>query len=166
MLFNKKPSLEKTLEFGMPVFFHNADPHITKLQDRAFEGMFLGFWEDDHTYKVLDFKTNKLISTRSISQHPEHILEFENNDWDQGFPVEDDNNWISKLSDAPQYFNFNNSKDLFNQQLNNNIVENQQTIYLQENPKNLNLEKINNDNNVPKIPDQTPNKIYKIPISL
>ncbi len=107
MLLGKKPTLEKTLEFGLPVYFHNADPHIKKLHDRSFEGMFLGFWEDDHTYKILDFKTKKLISTRTISSHPQHILQFEDNDWDQGFPVEDDNQWISEKSDAPQYFRFN-----------------------------------------------------------
>ncbi len=147
MLFNKKPSLEKTLEFGMPVFFHNADPHIKKLHDRAFEGMFLGFFEDDHTYKILDFNSNKLVSTRTISSHPEHILEFEKNDWDQGFPVEDDNNWITQLSDAPQYLKFNNSKDLFNQQLNNNhIVENQQLINLPEKSTNSSPNEINNNN--------------------
>ena len=46
MIFGKKPSLEKTLDFGMPVMFHNHDPHIKKLHDGAFEGMFLGFWEN------------------------------------------------------------------------------------------------------------------------
>jgi hypothetical protein len=108
MLFGKKPTLEKTLEFGMPVYFHNHDAHIKKLEDRAFEGMFLGFWEDDHTYKILDFSTNHLISTRTISSHPQHLLKFEDNDWEKGFPVENDDNWVTGLSDAPQYIPFNN----------------------------------------------------------
>ena len=81
MLFNMKPSLNKTLEFGTPVMYHNHDPHIKKLDDRSFEGMFLGFWEDDHTYKILDTKTNALISTRTIRSFPQQNLDFELNDW-------------------------------------------------------------------------------------
>ena len=107
MIFGKKPSLEKTLDFGMPVMFHNHEPHIKKLHDRAFQGMFLGFWEDDHTYKIFNNATNELISTRTIHAYPQHQLDFENNDWQERFRAEDDDFWQSGLTDQQQYLNFN-----------------------------------------------------------
>ena len=67
MLFGAKPSFKKILEFGTPVMFHNHDPAIKKMHDKAFEGMFVGFWEEDHTYKIFDTNNNKLINKNNQS---------------------------------------------------------------------------------------------------
>ena len=120
MVFGRKPSFKKILEFGIPVMYHNHDPHIKKLHDRAFEGMFVGFWEEDHTYKILDIATNSLISTRTISSYPDRALDFENNDHGEKFHVEDDDNWQSGLTDSPQYAQFDRYQLINNDNLNNN----------------------------------------------
>ena len=115
MLFGAKPSFKKLLEFGTPVMFHNHDPAIKKMHDRAFEGIFVGFWEEDHTYKIFDVNSNKLISTRTIKAFPNDILEFENSDWNTPFKIEDDR-WINE--ETNNQFNYNdlnieNDQDLF-----------------------------------------------------
>jgi transposase InsO family protein len=124
MIFGIKPTFEKMLEFGTPVMFHNHDPHIKKLDERSFEGIFLGFWEDDHTYKIFDTKNNMLVSTRTIQSYPNENMFFENNDWDEKFKVEDDDFWFSGLTDAPQYdynqFQIKNNDNPFNNNLRNN----------------------------------------------
>ena len=96
MLFGAKPSFKKLLEFGTPVRFHNHDPAIKKMHDRAFEGIFVGFWEEDHTYKIFDTNANKLISTRTIKAFPNDMLEFENSDWNTPFYIEDER-WINEV---------------------------------------------------------------------
>src|SRR4029079_14305680 len=140
MIFGKKPSLEKTLDFGMPVMFHNHDPHIKKLHDRAFQGVFLGFWEEDHTYKIFNNATNELISTRTIHAYPQHQLDFENNDWEERFRAEDDDFWQSSLTNQQQYLFFNQYQLLNNDNPNNNVRN--QLLY------GNNLNNDNNDNNI------------------
>ena len=95
ILFGAIPSYKNLLEFGTPVMFHNHDPGIKKMQDRAFEGMFVGFWEEDHTYKIFDNATSQLISTRTIKPFPQQSLEFDNNDWNTPFHIHDES-WINE----------------------------------------------------------------------
>ena len=66
LLLNSEPSLKHCLPFGLPVMYHNHDPHIKKLDDRAFKGMFVGFNPDNHAYKIFDISTKQIHETRSI----------------------------------------------------------------------------------------------------
>ena len=107
MLFGIKPDFKDLLEFGTPVMFHNHDPHIKKLDDRSFEGIFLGFHEDDHTFKIYDTQNNTVISTRTIRPHSDQIVEFEDNDFGQFFEVSDVDEWFTVgQSNFPQALDF------------------------------------------------------------
>ena len=110
MLFGAKPSFKKLLEFGTPVMFHNHDSAIKKMHDRAFEGIFVGFWEEDHTYKIFDVSTSRLISTRTIKAFPNDMLEFENNDWNTPFYIEDER-WVQDTADVGFTYNDLNLED-------------------------------------------------------
>ena len=91
---------------------HNHDPHIKKLDDRAFKGMFLGFDEFNHNYIIFKLDTNEIIQSRNIRAYPEQTLEFDDNDWDQPFPVENDNNWIIGETNVPPIYDiFNNNEE-------------------------------------------------------
>jgi hypothetical protein len=142
MLLGRKPSLSQTLEFGSPVMLHNHDPYIKKLEDRSFEGIFLGFFEDDHTYKILKISTNELISTRTIHSYPQQVLEFDENDWEEKFFVDDDDSWQSGLTNQAQYRLYDQYQMINNNNINNNNINNQN--FLKDNF--LNDQTNNNDN--------------------
>jgi hypothetical protein len=147
MLFGRKPLMHNVLEFGTPVMYHNHDPHIKKLHDRAFDGIFLGFFEKDHTYKIFSIKDNMLVSTRSISSYPQKIADFEENDWEEKFFAEDDDYWLSGLTEQPQYQHFNqyqlpNNQCYFNNNFNNNNINNDYV-----DPNHIINDQINNDLN-------------------
>ena len=114
LLLNQKSSLKHCLPFGLPVMYHNHDPHIKKLDDRAFRGMFVGFNPDNHTYKIFNLSTNNIIESRSIKPLFDDKIIFENNNWDQPFKVVDNDNWLNGGTNHPliyEIFNNQNFED-------------------------------------------------------
>jgi hypothetical protein len=94
LMFGKKPSLKHCLPFGCPVMLHNHDPHIRKLDARAFKGIFVGFNESNHTYKIWNLESSQLIESRDIKPYPNEFVDF--SDYRAvPFAVENDNNWIT-----------------------------------------------------------------------
>lgn len=94
LLRNEKPSLKHCLPFGCLVMYHNHDPHIKKLDARAFKGVFVGFDEDNHAYMIWDQEKNQLFQTRDIKPYPDEFAVFA--DYQElPFEVEDDNNWAT-----------------------------------------------------------------------
>ena len=94
LMFGKKPSLKHCLPFGCPVMLHNHDPHIKKLDTRAFKGIFVGFDESNHAYKIWNLETSQLIQSRDIKPYPDEFIDFP--DYRAvPFVVENTNNWIT-----------------------------------------------------------------------
>ena len=158
MIFGRKPSFDQMLEFGTPVMFHNHDPHIKKLDDRAFEGMFIGFHEDDHTYKILKTSTNEVISTRTIHPYPQEILSHENNDWDQKFTVEDDDHWQTGLTDQPQYRLYDQYQSINNDSPYNNNINNQSFLNANNNASDISNQQVDMQNELSQ--QQIDNDVY------
>ena len=93
LLFGQQPSLKHCLPFGCPVMLHNHDPHIKKLDARAFKGIFVGFDESNHAYKIWNLQTDQLVQSRDIKPYPNEFVAFA--DYKHlPFAVHNDNNWF------------------------------------------------------------------------
>ena len=90
--------------------YHNHDPHIKKLDDRAFKGMFVGFNQDNHAYKIYNLSTKQIIESRSIKPLFNEKIIFDNNNWDQPFEIIDEDNWLNGGTNHPLIY------DIFNNQ--------------------------------------------------
>jgi hypothetical protein len=101
--------------------------------------MFVGFDEDYHAHKVFCLESGKIIFSRDIKAYPEKSIDFEENDWSEPFPVENENNWFSGQTHVPKiyeelFYNFPESENTkkkeedFNPVANNNnnIINNNQ----------------------------------------
>jgi len=93
--FGKKPNLKHCLPFGCPVMVHNHDPHIKKLDDRAFQGIYIGFNEDNHNYQIWLLEEKKMIESRSIKAYPDEFVVFA--DYKHvPFLVDNTDNWLGE----------------------------------------------------------------------
>jgi hypothetical protein len=74
--------------------------------------MFLGFDEYNHNYIIFKLDTNEITQSRTIVSHSNSTIDFDNNDWNQPFPVENDNNWIVGETNVPPIYDiFNNNEE-------------------------------------------------------
>lgn len=148
LLLGGQPSVKHCLPFGSPVMYHNHDPHIKKLDQRAFQGIFVGFHEENHSYKIWDEESQKLVLTRDIKSYSEEVFKFNNNINDddnnlQQFLVGDDD-WINGGSsiahDSQEVFfqqlNNNNNNNNIENHVNNNIINNNNILNHNENDHN------------------------------
>ena len=131
LFLGNQPSLKHCLPFGSKVIYHNHDPHIKKLDDRAFEGMFIGFDENNHAYKILDLESGKVKLSRDVKPRLNEVIFTEESDWDQDFLEENDNNWFQGGTNVPAIYDiFNEPEDdevqpiLIQNNNNNNIQPN------------------------------------------
>jgi hypothetical protein len=98
---NDMPSLKHCLPFGTPVMYHNAERNPKKLDDRASKGIFVGFDEISHAYRIYDPVVHRVINSRDVHALPNEEILYQNNDWDQPFVVENDDNWLMGGSNVP-----------------------------------------------------------------
>ncbi len=96
--FGERPSLKHCLPFGCPVMVHNHDPHLKKLEPRAFEGVFVGFNEENHNYQIWLVKEKKCIESRSVKPYPNEFVVFA--DYKHvPFEIDNENNWLGEGED-------------------------------------------------------------------
>jgi hypothetical protein len=156
LLLGQQSSLKHCLPFGLPVMYHNHDPHIKKLDDRAFKGMFVGFNQDNHAYKIFNLATESIIETRSIKPLFSEKFNFDNNNWDQPFEIIDNDNWLNGGTNHPNVYEIFNDQNFEDDEEDEDIfipiIQNQQNnipIIRQDQPNNNIpiIQQNNNDNN-------------------
>ena len=76
MLFQKPPFFTQLLIFGCLCFARN--PHVTnKFDQRGTPGVFVGYPYGQKGYRVFDFQSKKIFTSRDVIFH-EHIFPFKN----------------------------------------------------------------------------------------
>src|SRR5688500_1038351 len=76
----KKPNLNKLRIFGSKVFIKNKKNSLKKLDSKIKEGMFLGYNEDNKTFRIWDIERKEVIFSRDITvKESELIKQIEEN---------------------------------------------------------------------------------------
>ena len=63
---DSKKILERLHIFGSKVFVKNQKDDITKMQDKAFEGIYIGYDLLSESHKILNTATGKIIFTINV----------------------------------------------------------------------------------------------------
>ena len=66
MFYGKIPDVSHMRIFGSKVYVYNNDPKLRKFDDRALEGIFMGYGEQTKGYIVYVPKLGKLITNRNV----------------------------------------------------------------------------------------------------
>ena len=68
MLKGKDPRkiIERLHTFGAKAFVHNQKDDITKMMDKVFEGIYIGYDIRSESHKILNVNTGKIINTVNV----------------------------------------------------------------------------------------------------
>ena len=63
---DSKKIIERLHTFGSKAFVHNSKDDITKMQDKGFEGIYIGYDISSESHKIINISTGKIIFTINV----------------------------------------------------------------------------------------------------
>jgi hypothetical protein len=76
LFFQRKPSSRKIHTFGTPVIFKDNNDDKKKLDDRGYDGVFVGINEADSTYRIYDLKKKIIVTSKDVKFYPNERVIF------------------------------------------------------------------------------------------
>jgi transposase InsO family protein len=77
LFFGRKPSSRKIHTFGTPVIFKDNNDEKKKLDDRGYDGIFVGINEADSTYRIYHLKKKYIITSKDVKFYPNERVVFD-----------------------------------------------------------------------------------------
>ena len=63
---DSKKIIERLHTFGSKAFVHNSKDDITKMHDKGFEGIYIGYDISSESHKIINISTGKIIFTINV----------------------------------------------------------------------------------------------------